>query len=796
MRRRWIIAAGLVALGALCIVLVWPSAGSEQRAAEATRRALRKEGFKTDLSDFDLSVSLEMRARAAALTHGEFVRGANRESNYGWSALPRAQHPELMKIVGTDAALVPWKEERLLFYPNSYPSWPGHEPGGDLWPALRAVLDENRADLDAACEAALSGPIRFNLVASHGSAMLLPHLAAVKSLSQVLGTRMILELHDNQRDAAWTNLLAATRLATAYDPEPAEVSQMVRCGCATTAYNLTWQALQADGWGEDRLAALRREWESVDFLKGLPETAAFTRASMVATCQSERREPFNPWRITLTEVLRSPRSVWYQLTDHWRRLRYRHHGTYEDERDLLLYYRNREVELRHAVQSPSWFEMRPLPGVTNRNFFISKHASRMQCMMNLRQLTLASFMYGMGGGGVLARAADTEARRRLIISAIALERYRGRHGSYPATLQALVPDLLPKLPMDFMDGQQLRYRLTGDGHFVLYSVGLDCTDNGGKLRRTGLRRDPLDGGVSFRRPTDADLVWPRPASSAEAEHLHQEEMSAQAEQTDRTEGMQADFQWRRSARRQAKAEAILQKPPPMVPNEPAIQGRPLSQVLRNEAASGTNQLTLTEMLTLKQVITGGAPEIATFELPIKYDVLTNLGSLHLWIDCNGVRDEDSDTGYDAEELECNPATNGNCLLVWNTIYEVPGKHAIQAGLVRNEPASSEEDISGPVAPFVVSNLCQFSLSSASFQPATGVNLLARLPESNGTFRVELKSPDGECLRTINGNTSNGVIKAHWDLIDDHGRACTNESYDSVFHITLPDSGRSQTLKGP
>ena len=126
----------------------------------------------------------------------------------------------------------------------------------------------------------------------------------------------------------------------------------------------------------------------------------------------------------------------------------------------------------------------------------------------------------------------------------------------------------------------------------------------------------------------------------------------------------------------------------------------------------------------------------------------------------------------------------------------PGKHALQMGLDLNEPARAEEVVVGLVAPFVVSNLCQFSLSSAYFNPELGATLRAKLPEPNGTYTIELSSPAGERLKTITGSTSNGVIKVHWDLTDGHGRKCTNDAFGSLFHITLPDSGQSQTLKGP
>ena len=113
-----------------------------------------------------------------------------------------------------------------------------------------------------------------------------------------------------------------------------------------------------------------------------------------------------------------------------------------------------------------------------------------------------------------------------------------------------------------------------------------------------------------------------------------------------------------------------------------------------------------------------------------------------------------------------------------------------------DKGQNDEGLFGPVTPFVVTNLCQFTPESASFDPELGAKFYARLPESNGTYQIELKSPAGERLRTITGSTTNGFFEVHWDLTDDRGRRCTNDSYDSVFDITLPDSGRSQTLRGP
>ena len=66
---------------------------------------------------------------------------------------------------------------------------------------------------------------------------------------------------------------------------------------------------------------------------------------------------------------------------------------------------------------------------------------------------------------------------------VALELYRARHAAYPASLGALVPEVLPETPVDPLHGLPFGYRLLGDDEhgrpYLLYSVGLDGEDNGG-----------------------------------------------------------------------------------------------------------------------------------------------------------------------------------------------------------------------------------------------------------------------------------------------------------------------------
>lgn len=71
-------------------------------------------------------------------------------------------------------------------------------------------------------------------------------------------------------------------------------------------------------------------------------------------------------------------------------------------------------------------------------------------------------------------------RRDGVLIALALELHRRREGSYPRSLDALSPDLLPNVPRDRFDGSMVRYRMVGD-QAVVYSVGSDLDDDGGVL---------------------------------------------------------------------------------------------------------------------------------------------------------------------------------------------------------------------------------------------------------------------------------------------------------------------------
>ncbi len=117
---------------------------------------------------------------------------------------------------------------------------------------------------------------------------------------------------------------------------------------------------------------------------------------------------------------------------------------------------------------------------------------------------LISSYFSQGATKILERYATMAAMQSLTVTAIALRRYQLDHGgALPSDLAGLVPKYLSTLPRDPMDQEPLRYRTGNDG-FVLYSLGLNGSDEGGSSAI-----DPKKGDSWWQR---TDIVWPRAAA--------------------------------------------------------------------------------------------------------------------------------------------------------------------------------------------------------------------------------------------------------------------------------------------
>ncbi len=98
---------------------------------------------------------------------------------------------------------------------------------------------------------------------------------------------------------------------------------------------------------------------------------------------------------------------------------------------------------------------------------------------------------------------DATLDRDATLTALALEIFRRRTGHYPTTLDALVPTLLPALPIDLWDGKPLKYRIE-DHRPLLYTIGSDLIDNDGVR---SIDRSLLNGYAKRLSPKELNKDW-------------------------------------------------------------------------------------------------------------------------------------------------------------------------------------------------------------------------------------------------------------------------------------------------
>ena len=79
----------------------------------------------------------------------------------------------------------------------------------------------------------------------------------------------------------------------------------------------------------------------------------------------------------------------------------------------------------------------------------------------------------------IERAESTNMDARLTQVALALQLFNSERGAYPTALSELAPAYLEKVPIDSFSGQPLIYSRSAQD-YILYSVGPNMTDDGGK----------------------------------------------------------------------------------------------------------------------------------------------------------------------------------------------------------------------------------------------------------------------------------------------------------------------------
>lgn len=425
-------------------------------------------------------------------------------------------NPPRMRLMPSGRAVVGFREPQWMEGKKTYG-----------WDQLAADLKANVATL-AALQTALAKPVLDNEVDySQGMKMQFTHLGPAKSLSQWFGAASLLPLHRGNPGEAVDSLVAAIRLPRLLAQDRLAISEMVRMAIGAIAVANTWEALQADGWTDEDLNQVQKAWEDQEFAGTLARSLEGERVyidlvqEMIRKSHQDAKDAlFGLEAFALFTGTGRPK--WLDLAD---RLPF--------GEEVVDYFLRREVYCRiwrfawsHQDQLLAMETMQRLIAAARDGARQKSYAAVQEEIFHIQEEAQSRNFYdrlrypnphsAITLSYSVNKALRAETDRSLTIAAIALKRHFLRHGRHPETLTALVPEFVAAVPVDYMDGQPLRYRLNADGSFTLYSVGENFVDDGGDgslpADHTGLR-SPW---------SKKDYLWPAPATPEEVEAYRRE----------------------------------------------------------------------------------------------------------------------------------------------------------------------------------------------------------------------------------------------------------------------------------
>jgi hypothetical protein len=296
-------------------------------------------------------------------------------------------------------------------------------------------------------------PLHYNLIATEGS---IPELLAETTenlvLSQLFLNRASSELLLGQSAAAATDTETLLRLSFTQQNEPLLISLLVRVSTTTLALKVLDQGLADHVWTANQIALYQGLLEKIDLPKDLlfvlRGERVYARESWKAL-QPPQQGFFDSLGVRATRLLLEKNAAYHALLMQ---------GSLES--------------MEKSLHESGWNR-------SNAQVFKEEQAALAHRPLH-RMMYIMMTLAASSLDGAIEKTVECQTQVDQTLIACALERYRLARGSYPASLDALVPDYLAKLPNSPITGKPMNYSLKPDGTFLLWSPGWNLTSLGGK----------------------------------------------------------------------------------------------------------------------------------------------------------------------------------------------------------------------------------------------------------------------------------------------------------------------------
>ena len=340
------------------------------------------------------------------------------------------------------------------------------------------ALEHYAAPLAELRAGALRPHCRFPVHWEKGASTPLPHLGLIKNAAKLCALRCTAHLDLGQSAAAYEDFHDGLLLSAAITDEPAIISGLVRLASVIVMQNAVWAGLARQQWAEPELHKIADNLAALDWFRAYLFSMGSERGATNLIINQLYEKPQDLFAVASMGDHPLPSNSWVMPL---------YPSGWFDQSKVRMNHFYDELLARIDPAQRRFFGERTIPSSPKNTTTLPAKIRWMPFML------IAPVMEDIEAHFVLAATMTDLARL-----ACALERCRLARGAFPKALSELVPEFLPALPAEIVNGEPYRYRRTDDGSFVLYSVGLDLRDDGGVI-------DPKKSAKE-----QADWVWRYP----------------------------------------------------------------------------------------------------------------------------------------------------------------------------------------------------------------------------------------------------------------------------------------------
>jgi len=336
----------------------------------------------------------------------------------------------------------------------------------------KAVVTQYLADNQEALELLHDGAAiehsRYPVDLSKGFEALMPDLSNIRTGAFLLKLSALIHAENEKPQMVTNSIESMFGLARSLSKEPILVSQLVRVACQALAVSTIEHTINRTEFSDEQLADLSRTLVNAEY------PSAMTRAFV-----GERCAGLSIFKMPAAQIPRvadgssSPlAAVAFAL--------YKFSGLADMDASIYLDLMNDYIKAMQLAPE----QRRKAAGAVDARL---EKISRIHVLLHIMMPALSR-----------CTTIDIRivAQFRTAQTGLAVQRYRLAAGRLPDTLAELVPAYLDAVPKDPFDGKELRYKKIETG-FVVYSIGEDGSDDGGKEKPQKRTHPPAPWDVTF-----------------------------------------------------------------------------------------------------------------------------------------------------------------------------------------------------------------------------------------------------------------------------------------------------------